>query len=329
MKKTIYALMAFLLLLVSCENDVEILWRDTNDAMLVLCAQLRQDETRHHVRIFLSEGGRCDYLEDALLTFSVNGSAPEKVEYGDYGYMFEAALKPDDKVSLQASWRDQVATAEAIVPQSAAEICAVETKREMDTSTPDYIGKQPVTKYAITIRDKAGQKDYYMLSAHQQARKLDADGNTLSSVESLLHLDGDKDKLLNPIGEEAADFLSTSNYYNVFSDEMFSGGSYTLNVEESRYSLYYNDWNEFFANMEDGDLYAIDTIIQVYSISFDEFIYVKAQDGNGIDLEFLTEPVIFPENVSGGLGFVTAMTPASWTIPGEVLSWKATFYTGE
>ena len=70
-------------------------------------------------------------------------------------------------------------------------------------------------------------------------------------------------------------------------------------------------------------------MIQVYSISFDEFMYVKAQDGDGIDLEFMTEPVIYPENVSGGLGFVTVMTPASWTIPGEVLSWEATLYTGE
>ena len=328
MKKTIYAALATLLTLTSCENDVEILWRDTNNPVLVLCAQLKQDETRHRVQIYCSEGAGCNYLEDARLSYSVNGSAPLTIEYGDYGYVFDADLKPGDKIALQASWRDLRASAEAIVPQSAAEITAVETKREMDNSTPDYVGKQPVTKYAISVRDQADQKDYYMLAAYQLARKLDADGNTLASIRGPIHLDGSKDKLLNPIGDQASEFLSISNYFNLFSDEMFAGGTCTLNVEQG-YAIRYNDWNDFFANLEDGDLYAIDTVIQVYSISFDEFMYVKAQDGDGIDLEFMTEPVIYPENVSGGLGFVTVMTPASWTIPGEVLSWEATLYTGE
>ena len=58
----------------------------------------------------------------------------------------------------------------------------------------------------------------------------------------------------------------------------------------------------------------MDRVYKVYSIDFDEYMYLQAMSARSNDIGFMTEPVVFPENVVGGHGFVTAMTPVTWTI---------------
>lgn len=83
---------------------------------------------------------------------------------------------------------------------------------------------------------------------------------------------------------------------------------------DSTYGFYDENWTMFWDDFQEGDYYSMDRVIRVYTLTFDEYVYLKSIIAANNDLGFMTEPVIYAENVEGGLGFVTAMTPSSYTI---------------
>ena len=149
MKRNIIIVLAAALLAVSCENTVETIWSDQNEAMLVLNAQLIQDSPIHLVYVHCSEGGQNNEILDAEVFYSKNGGAEKPVapishweewydgslhEEND-GYGFEETFAAGDRVTLKARWHGLTATGEITFPESAAKITAV------DTATAEMCGR--------------------------------------------------------------------------------------------------------------------------------------------------------------------------------------------
>lgn len=340
MRKSIYMILVAALAAVSCENTVDKIWSDDNEAMLVLNAQLRQDERIHRVFVDCSQGAGSDEVQDAAVVCSINGAAAiaavadirEEVNFrGDtyekfYGYAFEADLLPGDKIEITAYWKDLSAKAVAEVPASAARIAAIDTMRVvLAEDNPWGETGRTTRQYNIAIRDKAGEKNYYMLASRDVYYKLDASGAKIDSIAVKSQFDTDYDPILNPIENSLLDeIIGSGNNYDIFTDEMFADASYTLKLYDSYYSAYSDDFVHFWDGFETGGRYCMDRLVMIYTLSFDEFLYLKAINAAGNDLGFMTEPVIYPENVIGGLGFVTVVTPEIRRIQFPVQT-----YTGE
>lgn len=341
MARKIYTILAAVLLAVSCENTVEKIWSDQNEAMLVVNAQMFQDQHNHRVFVNCSEGGSTSQIRDAAVTCSINGGAAitalpvireKELYYGEiaeefYGYSFDADLNPGDEIAIAVRWKDLSASAKVKVPESAATITAIDTMKVVLAEENSYTGGNSRTtrQYNITVKDKAGEKNYYMLRAEEIFYRFDASGQMVASVSCKGDFDADYDRILHPLESSIVeDYLGSDNRYQLFNDEMFADASCTLKIMDAYYYAYLDDAFQFFEQFEEGDSYAMDRIFKIYTLTFDEYLYLKALGSNDLDLEFMTEPVIYPENVTGGLGFVTVLTPSSWTI-----SFPMEPYTGE
>ena len=295
--------------LASCTTEVETLWSDSNAAMLVLNAQIRQDEAIHTLSVYCSEGSHCNPVEDALVACTVN-SKPVDVETREGGkYCFEANLTAGDEVAFQVSWKGKNASASAEVPVSAGEITGV-TTTEVILEDGDYSWTK--IQEAITFKDRAGEKDFYMLSIEDVYNRLDDNGNIVESVPVRVSIDAGNDKVLNPMGAEVTELFGYDNDYNVFTDEMFSDASYTFKVYANDWAVYSPEWVDFMNRYSEGEKYSVSRDYKIYSITFEEYMYLNAISARGNDLGMMTEPVVFPENVTGGLGFVTVTSPVVW-----------------
>lgn len=340
MRKIIYMILA-VLLAVSCENTVEKIWSDENEAILVVNAQMLQDNHNHRVFVNCSEGGSTTKILDAAVTCAINGGAAvqalpvivEKELYNGniaeefYGYGFDADLNPGDEIAINVRWKDLSASAKVKVPESAATITALDTMKVVLTGENSNTGGNTRTtrQYNITVKDFPGEKNYYMLRAEEIFYRIDASGRKVASISCNGQFDADYDRILHPLESSLMDdIIGSDNRYEIFNDEMFADASCTLKIMDAYYYYYLDDVFRFFEQFEEGDSYAMDRIFKVYTISFEEYLYLKALGSNELDLEFMTEPVIYPENVTGGLGFVTVVTPSTWTI-----SFPPEPYTGE
>ena len=304
----------------------------------MLNAQLKQDNQVHMVYVHCSEGGRNNDVTDADVFYSINGGAEKKMaphsRYEEWydgelheefeGYQFEETFAPGDRVSLRASWHDLKASGEIIFPESAAKITAVDTAKIVHSNADGYNETYSTRQYRITVKDKAGEKNYYMLRFEDVYYQLDASGKKVSSITIDGSFDATDDHVLHPVENSMmGDLIGGYNYYETFTDEMFADASYTIKVTDNRWS-YVGAFTEFWERFQEGDSYSLDRRIKVYTLTFDEYIYLRAIDAAGNDLGFMTEPVIYPGNVLGGLGFVTGVTPEIWT-----LEFPAEPYTGE
>ena len=91
--------------------------------------------------------------------------------------------------------------------------------------------------------------------------------------------------------------LAVRNLGNVFTDGRFENGSYTLKVYTSI---------PYISGINGKDHNYLDVTVRLLSISQSYYRYLRAMNClNSEDYnETFMEPVIVPQNVSGGLGFV-------------------------
>ena len=308
----IAGLIAAVLPLASCEKEVETIWSDDNAPMLVLNAQILSDDARHTLFVYCSEKSHCDPVEEASVTCTLN-SNPLSVEHSEGGrYVFDAQLSAGDRLGFKVSWKDLNATAEAVVPEAVGQITGV-TVTEMIIDD-EYGSEWKRVQEAISFKDHPGKKDYYMLSIVNVYHHLDEDGNVIESCAVHVSIDAGEDKVLNPMGAEVANFLDYENDYNTFTDEMFADASYTFKVYAQSWYSFNDEWIQFLSRFMEGDPYSIDRVYKVYSIDFDEYMYLNAISANNNGLGIMTEPVVYPGNIDGGLGFVTAASPVTWTV---------------
>ncbi len=317
--------LAAILPLTACENEIETIWSDDNPPVLVLNAQIKQDEAEHTLFVYCSEKSHCEAV-DAKVTVQVNSKDVELVHEQDQEsarYVFSTPLVAGDKLYFKAEYNGLTATARAEVPVAVGEITKVEVSEVTVESMLDG-EKEQRRQDAVTFKDNVGTQDFYMLVVTDVYSRIDADGQSVREYHHKVHVDTSLDKVLNPMGAEVSEFLGYGNDFNVFSDEMFADGSYTLKILASKWGYYYGEWNDFWAEFQEGDSYKKDRHYKIYTLDFDEFLYVKAISAAYNDIGFMTEPMIYPENVTGGLGFVSAITPIEWITPGTPVP-----FTGE
>lgn len=325
MKKIIIALCACCLAAASCEKYIDIK-PNGPDKMLIINALLSPCDSVHQAHIFLSTQRKANELDsvgvfraylNGQLCGETSGLISRVVE-------FRADLKPGDRVKLEVDCGDMHAESEATVKEPVA-------LPQLDTSVVSYVDNKgkthKVTQFRIRIDDRKGENNYYMLQAFSEhldyVLEVKPDVNTSSHVgDTIYYYRSDKviDTSNEPLlykdltigeGDDAETFIN--NPYYLFTDETFRDGSYTLNVsvedfEPGRVSD--SDYGYYIRRRVERNVF------RLHTLSRDAYNYINSFAIENSDLAgyFFFEAGTYPQNVKGGLGFVTVYATSEYSL---------------
>ena len=268
----------------SCENTIDTIKVSGEDEIMMNALMDVNDDV--HI-VYLSHGQGDDfrpYATKGELQCYVNGqlaaTAKAKSYYDLYfckAYVFNAGFKAGDKVKLTL---EEGLSAEVTVPQSPQIL-------DIDTSyfeNPSNIHSS-VFFLRTRLQDVPHEENYYSFNVNAEVSGND-DNKTFFD-----------------------DYVK--NKYHLFTDKSFADNSYVLNVGIYPYDCL---WGYYYIKenyMHGYDKGGAGVSVIVSSISPETYRYIKAIESSDF---WHFEPVIFPQNVSGGLGFVSVANSTVWKI---------------
>jgi len=350
MKRYLYIAMA--IIAASCTSteyiDVEEL-----EPELVLNAQMTTGSALHHVHLSSSTRSTVKAVHGATVSVTYNGTpVPETLTEDDtqnntsasYSYMKD--LKAGDELTIRATSGSKTVTSTVTVPEAPILLDAT-VQANVQHSTPggffDFGITEPAPYYQpedspypydtwhllkVSMKDLPGDS-YYRLGVYVVTNLYDENGITKDSYLMPIWFDSSAEPVFGATSTSGGmlDAIAEgNNSYNIFTDAVFSDKDYTL-------KLYFQElqvassrkYHSFSQNMETGEWeeqtappegysYEAYILVKLFSISFDQYIYLKALGLDNTAFLF-SEPVSIPSNVEGGLGFVSVDTCEARYIP--------------
>lgn len=174
----------------------------------------------------------------------------------------------------------------------------------------------------VTLQDIPSEDSFYRISVEIEYTL--TDGEKIDKGTFGVWVDTSSEPVLSTVTSSGGGILEAlaeeSNPYNAFSDNVFKDKEYTLKlyIQENQlsrgrnyYYVYDTEWNYDEESGEykpeplpEGVTYSSVMRVKVYSISHDQFIYLKALGLDDLAL-FFSEPISIPSNVNGGMGFIS------------------------
>lgn len=315
---------AFVLTIVSCEHELPFNVKD-NPPKLVMNALVNADSLSNIVFLNLTGKEHMSHILDATLEVRINGDLKEQLrplpiesEYliPQCQFRVTSKLAPGDVLRLDAITDDGQyhAWSEVIVPRRLAEIENIDTLT-IPLSTSGYTSEY--LRHKITFTDLPDEDNYYRLimDTRLMFKKLNDNNEIVTNAWRNYNFIYREDIVLTD-GQPSTDdddenglFDTSKNIYGVFNDSRFKNSTYTMTVHVPRY---------LFQDIDDRPHLSakIDIIVRLVSITEMEFYYLRALnliDSDSFD-ETINEPVKFPSNVNGGIGFVGVSTEVSRVI---------------
>lgn len=263
--------------------------------------------------------------------------APEEgyEEFSSSKYVFSQKLNPGDVVEVTGTKGSLAATANVTVPQEPG-LISVEYNHDVNHGSSDsffgggyyeaywpYAEPNPYEATAwheikVKFSDAPGDS-YYRVSIILETILTTEEGTETQTGR--LYPDTSSEPVLSTASSSDGGILDAliedSNSYNVFKDDLFKDKEYTLKLyfpeQQVMYSRKYHNYEDGHYDEETGlwiepDLpegwsYKANILVRLYSISQDQYIYLKAMDLGELGALF-SEPVSIPSNVEGGMGFI-------------------------
>ena len=263
--------------------------------------------------------------------------------YNASKYVFDYSFTAGDKVEIDVKNGSYLITDASVTVPKDPVIKSVELLHNVPHSSSDSIfdwggggyygpyiedGDSPYPYNAwhelrVTLQDIPSEDSYYRLDVEIVYTL--QDGEEVESGVSGVWVDTSSEPVLSTAASSNGGLLDAlveeSNRYNAFSDNVFKDSEYTLKLffQESsvsymrNYYYVYDDteWNYDEESgkyvptpLPDGVTYNSIMRVKLYSISHDQYIYLKALDLDDVAI-FFSEPISIPSNVNGGMGFIT------------------------
>ena len=304
----------FLFLMCACTTTIPL---DINqgERILMLNAQWNTNDQEHLVYAGVSTQSSISPLETARIRCYMDDNSiafvdqPVRIVSNQACFDLRANLQPGSLLKLELEQGAEKAYSEVVIPVKTGQIESVDTLRSAgrvlfkvgirDLSTDrNYFRLRIIHTYEVSIFKKNSDGEMILISEEKRSEDL-----PLSHDLDPVLQDG---KLNGSIDERFFD-SSFSNYYSVFSDRLFSGGTCTLTVSLDATKLY---------SIQVGELYDRISVnhqaeIRLETISlatFDYLITLEKLETNKTQSSSLLEPVVLPSNVVGGTGFVSIST---------------------
>lgn len=182
----------------------------------------------------------------------------------------------------------------------------------------------------VTLQDIPSEDSFYRLDVDIVYTL--TDGEEVKTGAFGVSVDTSSEPVLSSASSSNGGLLDAlveeSNRYNAFTDNVFKDKEYTLKLffrenqvsyARQYYSVYDTEWTEVEVTDEktgqtytkyvpeplpDGVTYETKMRVRLYSISHEQYIYLKALGLDDIAI-FFSEPISIPSNVNDGMGFVS------------------------
>lgn len=330
MNLKILNILAVSLIMFSCERDVEFDGEVTTPLVVVNSFVTPDSIITAHVsisRFFLKDSIAYRDVNNAEVSLWVNGVIKEKLmldSIGIYKGTYRPTISDQIKLTVEVPKIKQVSATTNFI--EAPVILSVDTQnvlisKEILRYSPDSndtlcIKYKYKVNYYLKFADNDSQKNYYRLIV----RKISFEGvwnDNTNKVDTLVdekvpqYSDFDFTDVVSgntkdPLADGGTSpvamlLLDADNRYNVFSDDIFNGKTYTL-----QFSTIINknikDINYGFLSDIKHDIY-----ICLQSISEDYYLYLKTRSAS-FAANYFSEPIKVHNNIKDGIGILGSYT---------------------
>ena len=334
--KIIYKSISILLsifLFVSCEKEIDFKGEIT-DPMVVVNSYITPDSILSaHVsesRFFLNDTATFKDISNADVSVWVNGAFKEKmtfIENGTYKGSYKPAIGETIKLIVKVPGKKDVSSEAIIEPKPdvlSLDTTGIWTGKSYNTMTVGHLNGTNyeykldtistvtghIINYKLKFNDIGNVKNYYRLVVitkenYMSINKVTNDttietrDNYFFNFTDIVSGNNSTNDPLSAIGGSSSD-----NIYNVFSDDLFNGKTYSLTFST----------NEDVFNYAPGYDYVLSTPVEktvyVYlqSITRDYYLYLLSRPVAVKGSDFFSEPVQVHNNIVGGIGILGSYT---------------------
>jgi hypothetical protein len=331
--KIFFCISISIFIFASCQKNIE-----SNDEiskpMVVVHSFLSPDTVvSAHVslsRFFLSDSLQFQDINNADVAVIVNGTLKEKMSLianGQYQGTYRPVIGDVVKLVVKVPSMNEVSSQTGFCNPTV--IHSVDTTKVItqayyefslnDTTTLNTFFK---VNYTLKLTDNENEKNYYRLIVKKRIHSFEIFwGQQIERINDSYDFNftdvvAGNNSSANPItGTVTGENTNTnsSNKYNVFSDDLFNGKTYSLTFNAD-YGLYkrYPKYGLDSGNSlnSGGAAERIEVFISLQSISKDYYYYLKSRSASGGD-SFFSEPVQITNNIVGGIGFLGSYTSSN------------------
>lgn len=328
MKTKYIFFISLLIVLTSCETVIDFNGKDTAPLLVVNSIISPDSVIKVHVsesRFFLEEDSKFVNINNATVKLWVNDLEYEQLTPANNGiYQGKYIPKSGDKLKITAknSNYSEVSASTEIIP--ANPILSVDTNSVILEKTPllSYNYNSPTVvdtlgylinnelKLKMNFNDPANQENFYKVSLRMKLYF--SDGSTQIGK----YYFSSEDVVFGNTSASGIFDESTTNYYNVFSDELFNGKPYGLKLSANFYSYVYsnNVPSKLKSKDEPVNVTKNELIVELQSISKSYYLYLKTRDASSSYVDFFSEPVQIYSNIKGGIGVFGSYNTATFKI---------------
>ena len=294
----------------SCEYEIGEV-DESSKHQLIINALMTAQGQDNYVELNLTGTTKTTPVRNALVKIFINGSLAEEATSDTCIYKIKSLFASGDKVRIEASDGQHIASAETTVPETVTVVSVDSADVRFDNEN--------YTRYFIKIKDPSSLKEtkYYRLSVVREKNWVSGSSyiedecfyysystdidNKYSYYSDIALSEGMSKKSKDYENMDAIELVEeVKNVFGLFRSSYFSNGEYTLNI----------DLKEWWGLSQKGG--TEDIHFKIRSIPESEYYYLQAVSvfQNYEEGVMLTPAPIVPSNVKGGTGIfsVSAMT---------------------
>lgn len=282
-------------------------------------------------RFFLNDTANFRNINNADVAVIVNGTLKEKMNLlanGQYQGSYRPAIDDTVKLVVRVPSMNEVSSQASFCNPpviNSLDTTKVIYKSFYDSSPTDTAALNTLFKINFTLKftDPGNEKNYYRLIVHsreygfiindwnQQVKEINARYD-FNSTDVVFGNNASSNTVTGIISGDNTN-TNSGNKYNVFSDDLFNGKTYSLTFNADywlykrcpKYSLDSGHSLNSAGAAED-----IEVFVSIQSISKDYYSYLKSLSASGSDV-FYSEPVQITNNIVGGIGFLGSYTSSN------------------
>lgn len=342
--KTYISFLFFTVFFVSCERDIEFNGEITNP-MVVVNSFITPDSTVSAYislsRFFLKDSIDFQKVSNAEVNLWVNGVLKEKLvssNNGIYKGVYKPTITDQIKLTVDVPQLQQVSALANIT--EAPVVLSVDTQKV--STSKNYITEDRISSigsvvsldtvaiiknykvnYKLIFKDVAEKTNYYRLiircvsftgmwnyDTNKMDTVLDLRLPQYSAFDFTDLLSGNtKDPLADTGNSPVGALLSNAtNVYNIFSDEVFNGKTYSLKFSTNQRIDHYFSIERL--KYSSGNILKNKVYIILQSLSKDYYLYLKTRAASSAS-NFFSEPVKVHNNIDGGIGILGSYTSSN------------------
>lgn len=234
-------------------------------------------------------------LQELPLEITVNGEPQEYYSIGgNYLAYRPGELKAGDKIAVEI---DHELSGRVYVEETVPElpvILSVDTMRFFDSEMYSLFMRS-----LITIKDRPNERNYYRLLIRRKV--LFDEGTKWEYLSEMTDYYINQDPALSSLLDQGMEDYE-GNICRIFSDDLFDGGEYTLNVY---FPLSYGS-----SELKEK----VDVEIELYAISESLYFYMRSIEQKW-NSDTFSHPVRIYSNVKGGYGILGIQHPLNYRFP--------------